>query len=99
ERGRAGTRLDYELECYAADHLFMFWSHTPRMPWQTPAYYAEQQRDLRPATFARLHRNEWVAAEGVFITPDLWDSNVDPTPAPRYRRWRANPTGWQWMWA
>ena len=77
ERGRAGTRLDDDVECYAADDLFMFWSHTPRMPWQTPQYYAEQQRSLRPATFARLHRNEWVAAESIFITPDLWDSNVD----------------------
>jgi len=77
QRGLAGTRLDDELECYAADDLFLFWSHTPRMPWQTTEYYAEQQRSLRPATFARLHRNEWVAAESIFITPDLWDSNVD----------------------
>jgi len=77
QRGRAGTRLDDDLECYAADDLFMFWSHTPRMPWQTEQYYAEQQRSLRPATFARLHRNEWVTAESIFITPDLWDRNVD----------------------
>ena len=54
QRGRAGTRLDDELECYAADDLFMFWSHTPRMPWQTAQYYAEQQGSLRPATFARF---------------------------------------------
>ena len=77
QRGRAGTRLDDELECYAADDLFMFWSHTPRMPWQTAQYYAEQQRSLRPASFARLHRNEWVTAESIFITADLWDRNVD----------------------
>lgn len=77
QRGRAGTRLDDELECYAASELFLFWSHTPRMPWQTEQYYAEQQRSLRPATFARLHRNEWVTADSLFITPDLWDGNVD----------------------
>ena len=77
QRGRAGTRLDDELECYAADDLFLFWSHTPRMPWQTAQYYAEQQSSLRPATFARLHRNEWVTTDSIFITPDLWDGNVD----------------------
>ena len=51
-------------------------------PWQTEQYYAEQQRSLRPATFARLHRNEWVTAESLFITPDLWDRNVDPAARP-----------------
>jgi hypothetical protein len=78
-----GGRLDNEVECYAADDLFMFWSHTPRMPWQTERYYAEQQRSLRPATFARLHRNEWVTAESIVITPDLWDSNVNRDARPR----------------
>jgi hypothetical protein len=75
QRGRAGTRVDDELEMYEADDLFMFWSHTPRQPWQTgPAgekYYAEQRRSLRPATFARLHRNEWVSSESTFLTPAL----------------------------
>jgi phage terminase large subunit-like protein len=83
QRGRAGIRLDDDLECYAADDLFVFWSNTPRMPWQTEQYYAEQQRHLRPTTFARLHRNEWVTAESIFITPDLWDRNVDRDARPR----------------
>ncbi len=77
QRGLAGTRVDDELELYEADGLAMFWSHTPRQPWQTPAYYAEQARTLRPTTFARLHRNEWVAAESTFLTPELWDACVD----------------------
>jgi phage terminase large subunit-like protein len=81
QRGQAGTRVDAKLELYEADGLFMYWSHTPRQPWQTDAkavrYYAEQARSLRPATFARLHRNEWVTAESIFITPALWDPNVD----------------------
>ena len=86
ERGRAGVRVDAKLELYEADGLFMYWSHTPRQPWQTDAkavrYYAEQARSLRPATFARLHRNEWVTAESIFITADLWDRNVDPAARP-----------------
>jgi phage terminase large subunit-like protein len=86
QRGRAGTRVDAKLELYEADGFFMFWSHTPRQSWQTDAravrYYAEQARSLRPATFARLHRNEWVTAESIFITADLWDRNVDPDARP-----------------
>jgi phage terminase large subunit-like protein len=77
ERGLAGERVDDELEVYEADDLAMFWSHTPRQPWQTAAYYAEQRRSLRPSTYARLHENRWVSAESVFITPELWDPCVD----------------------
>jgi phage terminase large subunit-like protein len=86
QRGQAGVRVDAKLELYEADGLFMFWSHTPRQSWQIDAravrYYAEQALSLRPATFARLHRNEWVTAESIFITPDLWDRNVDPDARP-----------------
>ena len=64
----AGERLDPELEIYRVGVYVMFWSHTPRQPWQTPDYYEEQAAVLRPATFARLHRNEWVSADGSFIT-------------------------------
>ena len=85
-RGLAGTRLDPKLEVYAADGLFMFWSHTLRQPWQTDAqgvrYYAAQRRSLRPAAFARFHRNEWVSAESTFVTAELWDGCVDPTHQP-----------------
>lgn len=57
--------------------VVMFWSHTPRQPWQTAEYYAEQERLLRPNTFRRLHRNEWVTSESAFIDAALWDACVD----------------------
>jgi phage terminase large subunit-like protein len=86
QRGLAGSRTDDELELYEADGLFMFWSHTGRMPWQRgpegERYYAAQQRSLQATTFARLHRNEWVTAESTFITVDLWDPCVDPDHRP-----------------
>lgn len=82
KQGLAGERIDDELEMYIADELFMFWSHTPRQPWQTERYYAEQRRSLRPNTFARIHENKWVTAESAFLTPELWDSCVDPTHGP-----------------
>jgi phage terminase large subunit-like protein len=46
------------------------------------AYYAEQRRILRPNTFKRLHENQWVSAESVFITPELWDACVDESHSP-----------------
>ena len=60
QRGMAGRRIDEELECYEADELFLFWSHTPRQPWQDQAYYPQQRKILRPAQFSRLHENQWV---------------------------------------
>lgn len=77
QRGLAGERADQELEVYHTGELTMFWSHMPRQPWQTSEYYEEQQRSLRPGTFLRLHRNQWVTAESIFITPELWDPCVD----------------------
>jgi hypothetical protein len=51
----------------------MFWSHTPRQPWQTPEYYAEQRRILREPTYLRLHENRWTSPESLAIPPELWD--------------------------
>ena len=81
-RGLAGKRIDHDLEVYDAGEQFMFWSHTPRQPWQTPEYYAGQRVTLRPNTYARLHENRWVTAESTFITADLWDSCVVPGLSP-----------------
>ena len=50
----------------------------PRQPWQTQRYYDSQRAILRPSTFARLHENKWVSSESSFITPELWDSCIDP---------------------
>jgi hypothetical protein len=56
----------------------MFWSHTPRQPWQDEKYYEQQRKILRPANFERLHRNQWVSSESRFIDPELWSQNVNP---------------------
>jgi hypothetical protein len=74
-----GERIHEGLPLYLnrRARLLMYWDNEPRMPWQTPAYYAAQRRTLRPATYARLHENRWVTSESVFITPELWDPCVD----------------------
>jgi hypothetical protein len=78
-QGLAGERPDDDLEVYRSGDLFMFWSHRPRQPWQTPEYYASQRKTLRPATYLRIHENRWVTAETTFITPEVWDPCVDAT--------------------
>lgn len=77
KQGLAGERIDDDLELYRADELFMFWSHTPRQPWQTEQYYAQQRRSLRPASFDRLHRNLWVSGESAFLPANLVDACTD----------------------
>lgn len=46
-------------------------------PSEREAYYAEQRATLRPATYQRLHLNQWVSSESAFVTPDQWDTLVD----------------------
>jgi hypothetical protein len=78
KRGLAGRRVDPELECYEADELFMFWSHTHRQPWQIgeegEAYYTAQRKILRSEQFHRLHHNEWVSSKNRFIDSQTYDA-------------------------
>ena len=62
--------------------LLVYWDHTQRMAWQTPAYYAAQRRTLRPNTYLRLHENRWTTGESAFITPEMWDAVVDRSLSP-----------------
>jgi len=85
-RGLAGVPIPGLPDCAANGSLFAFISHTPRMPWQLGAagerYYASQRQELRPSAFLRLHENQWVAGESIFIPAELWDSCVVPDLSP-----------------
>lgn len=74
-----GRRVSESLPCYENEgrRIFSYWSHEPRMPWQTPEYYANQAAELRPVAFTRLHRNRWTSGASVFLTAELWDACVD----------------------
>lgn len=74
-----GERLHPILPIFAnrEARIFAYWDHEPRMPWQTPAYYAAQRRQLRPSTYLRLHENRWTSGASAFITSELWDACVD----------------------
>ena len=77
ERGVSGERVDDELPVYRSGEMVAFWSHEPRQAWQTPEYYAEQRRSLRPNTYLRLHENRWVSSESRFITAEQFDACVE----------------------
>ncbi len=85
-RGLAGTPIPGLEDCYANGPLFAYISHTPKMPWQVGTagerYYADQRTDLCPSAYLRLHQNEWVSGESIFITEALWDGCVHPGLSP-----------------
>lgn len=79
-RDGKGRRVSQDLPCWENDgrRIFCYWSHEPRMPWQTDEYYVNQAAELRPVAFTRLHRNRWTSGASVFLTAELWDACVDP---------------------
>ena len=73
---RDGERIHPKLPIYVNKpaRVFAYWDNEARMPWQTEEYYESQRRTLRPATFERLHRNEWVSSESRFVEPEVYDA-------------------------
>lgn len=75
---KQGRRLDDDLELYANDaaRLFCLWNTQPRLPWQSQAYYAQEQTTLLPAEFSRVHRNQWNDGGSERFLPDMavWDA-------------------------
>lgn len=56
-----GRHLDPNLEIYdnRTARIFALWNQTPRLPWQTPEYYAQELASLGETEFLRVHRNTW----------------------------------------
>lgn len=52
--------------------IFAYWDHTPRMVWQTPSYYAAEEKIQTPSEFARIHRNQWVSPLSTFVREEWW---------------------------
>lgn len=70
-------KLWHDLPVYEFDErMLVYWSHSPRMPWQTPAYYIDQRVNMRYSSYIRLHENRWVEAAGDFITHEMWEDSL-----------------------
>ena len=81
-----GRQLDLGipgLEVYANDtaRMLVLWNTQPRLPWQSPDYYAQESAILLPSEFTRVHRNQWVTSENVFVQPEWWDACRGEMPA------------------
>lgn len=63
-----------DLPCYENGDLFVYWGHTPHMPWQTDAYYKSQLISERPNAYLRLHENRWTTSREVYVPVEWWDS-------------------------
>lgn len=50
----------------------VLWNDAPRLPWQTPDYYKQEEAVLHPSEFARVHRNQWVSAAQSFVPIEWW---------------------------
>lgn len=94
ERGKGGEKLDLsftdeqgqyhdlsDLEVYRAGGMLMLWNTVPRCPWQTQAYYNQEEADLIPSEFRRVHRNEWIGSVSKFVERVWWDACYGPLPA------------------
>jgi phage terminase large subunit-like protein len=57
-----------------------YWSHEPRMPWQTPEFMEQQRHTpgMRPNEYSRLWQNKWVEQIDQFIPIESWDACYDP---------------------
>jgi len=88
QRGIKGERLDLsydnhdlsDLEVYRDGGMLMLWNTHPRLPWQTPEYYAEEEAVLLPNEFQRVHRNQWVGSTSKFVEKLWWQACHDSLP-------------------
>jgi terminase large subunit-like protein len=75
------NRIDDAIELYARGGQLALWNTEPRQSWQTPDYYTREAATLTPSEFQRLHRNQWVTSENVFVSGLWWDSCQGEMPA------------------
>lgn len=65
-----------DLELYRNENARMLtlWNTTPRCPWQTPEYYAQEAATLLPSEYERMHRNQWQNPTEAFIPLEWWNA-------------------------
>lgn len=83
-RALKGRRVHSEFPIYATDDGLIAYIDqgvdARRMPWQTPAYYAQAAAESLPHEYDRIHLNEWVNSTDAFVNVALWDRLVADMP-------------------
>lgn len=73
-----GQQVWPDLEVYAnpTAKMLTVWVTKPMLPWQLDAsaqeYYAQEAAQLTPNEFSRMHQNQWVSSEDVFVPYEAW---------------------------
>ena len=65
---------DLEVYVNKQARMLCLWNTRPRLSWQKPDYYSEQEAILPPNEFLRIHRNQWVSSTAEFIPKEWWDA-------------------------
>lgn len=71
-----------EPSCWRNGRLFVFWSHIPRQPWQTPKWLASMETTQTPGEYNRMIHCDFSVSEESFIQPSWWDACLDPSLPP-----------------
>lgn len=73
-----GVQVWPDLEVYVNEQARMLtvWVTEWLLPWQTSdlgrAYYAQEEAQLAPNEFLRMHKNQWVSSVDVFVPFEWW---------------------------
>lgn len=76
EQAMAGEVVATDLR--TSPGMLTYWTHELRAPWQTEAWRASVQRQLRPTAYQRLIENRFVTSESPYLPEAWWDRAVDP---------------------
>lgn len=78
-----GMRDERADELHVNGRMIAYWNTHPYLEWQTDDYYADQAAVLSESEFRRIHKNEWVSSEDVFVPYQWWlDCAGTPPPLP-----------------
>lgn len=70
-----------DLETYRLGGAFCLWNTKPRLPWQTPEYYASERISVLPQDYMRMHENAWSTSSSAFVPREWWAGcKVDKLP-------------------
>lgn len=79
-----GEQVWPDLEVYSNDNAKMLtvWVTQWLLPWQTNdsgrEYYTQEEAQLAPNEFLRMHKNQWVSSEDVFVPFEWWQGCAAP---------------------
>lgn len=66
--------INEQWEMYRNGRTFCLWQTKGHLPWQTQEYYAQEEAELLPNEFLRIHKNKWSSGSEPFVPLAWWFS-------------------------